>query len=76
MDVAARSILAALPVNLLIMALDLKDHVKRFGQFSSEAPAAALHKGARWWEGHRGSRAVWLTLHRPAKQPCTELSAN
>lgn len=20
--------------------------------------------GARWWEGQRGSRAVWLTLHR------------
>lgn len=27
-------------------------------------PIVTRELSAQWWEGHRGSRAVWLTLHR------------
>lgn len=51
------------------MALDLQaslctdSHVSNFLQ-RLLLPFFTRELSARWWEGQRGSRAVWLTLHR------------
>lgn len=84
MDVAARSILAALCVNLPTVALDLKSLCEGILilQFVQRLllPLLTGDLGARWWEGQEGSRARRLTLHGPASpalsSPLTESSCS